>query len=448
MNISKSLPIFFFLFLFLVACGPEEPGPVVPGLESPRVTSVTPENGAADVPVETAVVAMVSLPNDASIDNATLDGGVRLTSEAGMNVPGTASVSGNSLTFSPADELAAATRYTFAVTSALKDERGAAFEPFTVSFTTTVEDTPGNGEIPTGEVTVEPASQELIFSAVQGKNSLEQLVTVKNTGDGSLTFTEAQLAGANAQDFALDPPPVPVTLAPGAQTQFGLTFSPRENVTGSLSAALMLTLEDADEGVQVGLYGLSSQGLGGNNEPPLQAVVDTLGYAIDVGGDELVLGTDPAPIGDEVPASLFRKVGAGPVTITPVARYSPAEMLPFGYYTLQTDAPVPHQVGVLSREASESQTLNPGLAEGAESFEPETEPFGFYVDSQFFKRVSYTQDKFNKADGQVAHAARVYPLKDREGQSLANAYLVAFEDASNGDYQDYVFVVTNVEPAQ
>ena len=446
MNVSKSLPIFFFLFLFLVACGPEEPGPVVPGLESPRVTSVTPENGASDVPVETAVVAMVSLPNDAGIDNATLDGGVRLTSEAGMNVPGTASVSGNSLTFSPADDLAAATRYTFAVTSALKDERGAAFEPFAVSFTTAPEEVPG--KVPAGEVAVEPASQELVFSAVQGKDSLKRFVTVKNTGDGSLTLTEAQLTGVNTEAFTLDPSPTPVTLAPGAQTQFGLTFSPGENVTGSLSAALTLTLEDADEGVQVGLYGLSSQGLGGSNEPPLQAVVDTLGYAIDVGGDELVLGTDPAPIGDEVPASLFRKVGAGPVTITPVARYSPAEMLPFGYYTLQTDAPVLHQVGVLSREMSESQTLNPELAEGAESFEPETEPFGFYVDSQFFKRVSYTQDKFNKADGQVAHAARVYPLKNREGQSLANAYLVAFEDASNGDYQDYVFVVTNVELAQ
>ena len=30
---------------------------------------------------------------------------------------------------------------------------------------------------------------------------------------------------------------------------------------------------------------------------------------------------------------------------------------------------------------------------------------------------------------------------------MANAYLVAFEDASNGDYQDYVFVVRGVKPA-
>ena len=42
---------------------------------------------------------------------------------------------------------------------------------------------------------------------------------------------------------------------------------------------------------------------------------------------------------------------------------------------------------------------------------------------------------------------RVYPAKNRSGQLLANTYLVTFEDASNGDYQDYVFRLSNVKPA-
>ena len=429
----------FLLLLVLAACGPEGPA-----LEQPSVTSVQPVDGAASVSPDIDVVATVDLPNNAGVDSATLGAGVKLTSEAGVNVPGMATAAENRVTFAPTGNLAVGTPYTFTVTSELKDERGAAFEPFSTGFTTIYPDPP---EVPAGEVGLEPASQELVFSAVQGEKSAEKTVTVTNTGDASLTFTEIQLTGTNAQDFTLTSSPAPLTLMPEEQAQFKLAFAPRAGVTGSLSAVLMLTLEDSKT-VQVGFFGLSSEGIGGDKEPPLQAVVTTLGYAVNVGGSQLELGTNPQPIGDEVAASLFQRAAPGPVTLTPVARYSPAEMLPFGYYTLQNGAPVPRQVGVLSSAMRESQTLNPTLSEGDVNFEPEAEPFGFYVDSQFFKRVSYTQDQYNTAPQQTMHAARVYPLKNREGQPLANTYLVTFEDANNGDYQDYVFVVKNVQPAQ
>jgi hypothetical protein len=38
-------------------------------------------------------------------------------------------------------------------------------------------------------------------------------------------------------------------------------------------------------------------------------------------------------------------------------------------------------------------------------------------------------------------------MKNRLGQPAENSYLICFEDASNGDYQDYVFVLSNVIPA-
>jgi hypothetical protein len=47
----------------------------------------------------------------------------------------------------------------------------------------------------------------------------------------------------------------------------------------------------------------------------------------------------------------------------------------------------------------------------------------------------------------VRHAARIYPLKSRGGARIPDAYLVCFEEASNGDYNDYVFVLTNLKPA-
>lgn len=45
----------------------------------------------------------------------------------------------------------------------------------------------------------------------------------------------------------------------------------------------------------------------------------------------------------------------------------------------------------------------------------------------------------------MLHRVRSYPVKDRQGQ-VNNKYLVAFEDATNGDYQDYIFILNNVIP--
>ena len=72
---------------------------------------------------------------------------------------------------------------------------------------------------------------------------------------------------------------------------------------------------------------------------------------------------------------------------------------------------------------------------------PAAGSFGIYVDSNSFDRESYTQDGLNT---NIPHAARIYPAKDRAGTLVPNTYLVAFEDAQNGDYQDYVFEVSNV----
>jgi hypothetical protein len=45
------------------------------------------------------------------------------------------------------------------------------------------------------------------------------------------------------------------------------------------------------------------------------------------------------------------------------------------------------------------------------------------------------------------HRYRVWPLKDRLGNPVANSYLIALEEATNDDYQDMIFVIRNVKPA-
>jgi hypothetical protein len=107
-----------------------------------------------------------------------------------------------------------------------------------------------------------------------------------------------------------------------------------------------------------------------------------------------------------------------------------------------------HQVGVLAKTITtpQHQTLFPELSTGGRSFDPGTRTFGLYTRSA--THTAYTSDDWNllNSPGHAGHAARVYPAKDQNGKLLANTYIVCFEEAQNGDDQDYVFVLKNVQP--
>lgn len=296
---------------------------------------------------------------------------------------------------------------------------------------------------------------ELIFTAVQNTTSPPQAVTITNTGAGSIDITAAQLIGTNPTAFTLtNPPGGSIPLVPGASATFNLVFNPPAGANGvHLSAALRVTTSDAiTPTLDVGLHGLSLQGLEGGNEPGLQAVVNTLGYAVNVGGNGLVIRPLPenlTPLGDEINIPLFQRANPGPVSLIALARFSPAEALPFGYYFPDgTNNPPLIEVNRIQNSAVNPinhQTLNPLLVGGGTSFDPGTFHFGFYITSLSFARSSYTQDGLNT--GPRVRAARSFIARDRSGSLLPNTYLLTFEDANNGDYQDYVFLISNVTPA-
>ena len=98
-------------------------------------------NGATKVFRNTAIAADVNLPNGgAGVDGTTLSAStVKLyRSSDNAGVPGTVNTTGggDAIVFQPSVLLAPNTNYTFAVTRGVKDEAGAAFTPFTMSFTT------------------------------------------------------------------------------------------------------------------------------------------------------------------------------------------------------------------------------------------------------------------------------------------------------------------------
>ncbi|MDX1995132.1 MAG: malectin domain-containing carbohydrate-binding protein [bacterium] len=306
----------------------------------------------------------------------------------------------------------------------------------------------GLNQITAQNAAIAATPSELIFSTLKGTNSANQVVTIRNNGTSTLTISAISITGTHASAFrTINRPAVPWNIPAGQSGNLTLRFNPSTNQVGALNAAVRLTTNAPGASTfQIGLYGLSANGYGGNNEPTLHNVVRTLGYPINVGGTNLILGTTPNLIGEEVRAPLFQRASAAPVGIVPVARYSPSLRLPFGYYLPNgTIDPTRVEVAAMQVGTAQGQMLNPPIEPGGgNNFDPGTVPFGIYVFG-LEDRLTYTEDALN-AGGPTIHAVRVYPLRNRSNQPIPNTYLVCFEDASNGDYQDYVFLVSNVVP--
>jgi hypothetical protein len=282
---------------------------------------------------------------------------------------------------------------------------------------------------------VSPA--ELVFGAVQQTQTMPQTVALKNGSAvpvklGSVVL-DAAAAGTPAFEL-VSGPQAGAEVAAGASADVQIRFRP----TGIALFKSSLQVETTTPNLKltVGLYGLGTKGLEGENEPFLKIVLDTLGFDINVGGAGLLSTTTPL-VGDEVAAPRFKAASAADVELVPVARYSPEEPIPYGYYAASET-----QVGVIAND--QYQALNPKTDAGSKlGFTPPAGEFGVFTTSKTHK--TYTEDAKNAANA-VKHAVRTYPLKDRAGKAITNAYLVCFEEAANGDYQDYVFTLSNVTP--
>lgn len=135
------------------------------------------------------------------------------------------------------------------------------------------------------------------------------------------------------------------------------------------------------------------------------------------------------------------------------------EAASYGYYTGTAPGVTLAQLGTMSlgpQDNVANRTLFPPLDDGAEfEFDPGNQPFGLFAESQvnvpslgpdgrFFQEDALNDDQNGV---QPVHRFRTFPLRDRGGEPVTNAHLVVCEEASNSDYQDYVFLLSNVTPA-
>jgi hypothetical protein len=285
---------------------------------------------------------------------------------------------------------------------------------------------------------------EAVFSGVRGEGSAEESVAIRNTGTEAIVLAAVEVVGDDPAFRLASAPQLPMTLVPAAQVTVAVAFAPAADAAPGVHRAMLKVLlgTTREEGPPVDLSGLVLTGKHGDKEPPLQQVLEGLGFPVQVGSPELRLGTGAEPLGDELRAPRFRRAGTSAVSLYPVARFSSGERLPYGYYKGE-GAPEPHPLGAVAAE--QDQTLNPELEPDAlTTFDPGEESFGIFLN--LGKRYGYTEDRLNT--GATRHAARVYPLKGRTGGRIPDAYAIAFETTGDGDYQDLVFVLWNVKAVE
>lgn len=151
---------------------------------------------------------------------------------------------------------------------------------------------------------------------------------------------------------------------------------------------------------------------------------------------------------DEVAATAFERIDATkPVTLRPLGRFSPSGLVPFGWYEPGKIAGRT-TAGTLAMQTDpqtndKARMLEPPLASGSTSFEPSVTRFGIWMAPAGVGLL--TSNDADGFDGQ--HRVRAFTLHDAQGAVVPGGYLIGGEEAKNGDYQDYVFVLTNVKPS-
>lgn len=229
----------------------------------PTVISTDPQNGSADVPVDTTMSVTFSEP----VVQGDRFAEVALVEEGGTAVQATVSLSGATLIVDPASDLKPGARYTLTVPAgAVKDAAGNALEQaYILSFTTKPQQQPAGLELKVENVTGAPGSRVEVPIILSSQGEVAAIEFVLAYGADLLTYQSVQ-AGQLISTWAIDgnvvaPGKVRViayhpTLQPapsGSGTVAVLTFQVANGATSGASCDLMLqnvVLSDAN-GVQL-----------------------------------------------------------------------------------------------------------------------------------------------------------------------------------------------------
>jgi hypothetical protein len=257
--------------------------------------------------------------------------------------------------------------------------------------------------------------------------------------------------------------------------------NPSSGKVALYNATVTVTSTDPDEPVKTvdlsAIWQVSSEKTADNkySEPLLAQIVQTFGYqtVITKPGETTNHGGHPVPVGDEVLSPYWEQVDpAQSITVTQLAafhrqnNFDPITGLPLTaassmYWYSQGQSSNLHKL--FTGNIDEGQTLLPHISGSSTKFatgnfrQSGSTPFGFCVDKNHFTDDSLNALDFNPNDPNqtgipgTGHSFRIFPLKDANGNLVKNTYIFAQDYTSNQfanwDYNDNVFLISNVRPA-
>jgi hypothetical protein len=320
-----------------------------------------------------------------------------------------------------------------------------------------------------------PSSDRVIFNYVQNPDTTTpnvvhdtQALDIENTGDAPLVISSIaisgpwQFVGAPTGGYAgtsiAAGATLPVTLQFTQRTLPAHTYNETNYTTtpnggAVITGTLTINTNDATTPSKVvTLAGYWQQLSNQNTEPGLQTIVNLLsGYKTNINSTpipDLTEQSTPVLYGSEVAATSWEAaIPSQQVSLQQLGAFrTEGNNAAVYWYTAS------NQVSNLlfNDAANQGQTLLPTLSSGANaaaSFTP-TGAFGFRVDNE------YSTDSINVAAGNTGgggHHFRFFPLVDASGNTVPNTYIVTMDygtlQTENFDFNDNVFVVSNIRPA-
>jgi hypothetical protein len=343
-----------------------------------------------------------------------------------------------------------------------------------------------------------PDSNVLVFNRIQNPNPDDpngfidtvhdtNTLKVTNTGDQTLSITAVTLSDTTNWQIE-NPTSLPATVAPGGTLNITVKFiattdpphsaneindyTPTNGIDaisagGVWNGTLTISSNDAARPTRsLPLAGFWQDESENENEPSLQTLTNSLyGYGTlisDIQEPQYQnFGSEAIDFGEEQPSAYWAVADSTqPVMVRQLAAYhnqfdpstpgfQPATSL---FYFPQGS---PGSISLLFKDQTgEAQSLLPTISgsntnPAEASFTP-TGNFGWNIDGEA------SDDSLNTTDihtyGRSGHAVRFFPVHDSQGALIANTWLMVmdYENSTfdNSDFQDNVYIVTNMRPAQ
>jgi large repetitive protein len=285
----------------------------------------------------------------------------------------------------------------------------------------------------------------------------EYTIQISNTSNQALNVIGFKFNGANSNEFQFvnrEDTLKNYSLAGNTTYQFKVKF--KSNIGGLRLTNVIVTSIQDNQVVnnQIELRCVASV----QTEPSLQRVLDVHKINVNVGDNAPNNTTihsdlfDEPLLGNEITSQLFQKADTGKVIIEPLGVFRPvsganASVVKLGWYSATNPTQTSQLFQINNQPTSNASTFNVNITNGTLSFDPAQALFGLYSEwAALNNRKIYTQDNLNTHSGAIPHHCRVYPLKDANGNTIANSFVVAMEENNTGfEYQDIVFIIRNVK---